>query len=114
MPETLLNQNRAVQISYGNCKRGDTFLPAPVVFKINGVEEDFSGWTLKGQLKKDGVVTAELNITVTGGSVQYMIAADIMAAMETGVHVYDVQKTQAPIVKTIQEGKIYIPEDVTI
>lgn len=112
-----INLIRAAEIDYTTVE-GDTFKPPPVEFTIDDAPEDFSGATLKMQIKRKGVVAVTLEspsngITITGNSVQYEAAAADMAAVKDGAWDYDVQKTKDGVVETIQRGIISVLKQVT-
>lgn len=114
-----VNLTRQAEINY-SAKAGDTFATPPVAFIIDGVDEDFSGSTIKVNIKGiDGIIKRTLTdtdgVTVSGNTLQYTISAADMVYLPEGIYNYDVQKTitAGSIVSTIQYGKITIINEFT-
>ncbi len=112
-----VNLSRVAVINY-TAVRGDTFAPPPVSFTIDGDPEDFSGGTLKMQVKLGANIKKTLTqgdgISVNSNALQYSIAASDMEQLDAGKYLYDVQKTDGSgIVVTIQAGEILLTDDVT-
>lgn len=112
-----INLIRSAEINY-TLVVGDSFAPPPVAFVIDGTDEDFTGCTIRMQVKKTNKVEAELNdregIAVSGNTLQYSIAAWKTKKMGAGTFKYDVQKQDsAGIVQTIQHGTITLTDDTT-
>ncbi len=92
---------------------GDTFIPGPVSFVIDDVEEDFSGSTLTMTIKKDGKVIKQLTvgdgIEVSGNILQYSISASDMETLFCeGAYSYNVEKEISGVIASIQYGTINI------
>jgi len=116
MPD--INLSRRALINYFTVA-GDTFAPPPVAFTIDDVPEDFTGSTLKMQVRNSSkTVVKELTIgngiAVQDNTLQYSIsAADMESLFACGKYSYDVEKTLAGIVSTIQYGSISVISEIT-
>src|SRR5690349_3389249 len=113
-----VNLKRSAEIRW-KIVAGDTFAPGPVSFAIDGVDEDFTGATVKMQVKNRygqvvHTLTNSSGITVLANTLQYVIsAADMVSKLPVGLYKYDVQKTVSGVVSTIQHGTIDVIEDIT-
>lgn len=112
-----INITRSAEINY-TARAGDSFSPPPVSFTIDTVPEDFSGCTLKMQIRGGRQLLKEITETdgigVSGNSLQYSISAADMANIPANTYKYEVQKTgPGGIVTTIQHGKIILLEQIT-
>lgn len=115
--QALINEDRRGYLNY-EIVRGDSFNPEPVQFIFDGSEEDFDApITLKMEIKKDGVIKKTLTqasgISITGGSIQWIVSAADMALWGAGIYTYDIQKTNGLDIKTILSGTITMKQDTT-
>lgn len=116
MPD--INLSRRALINYFTVA-GDTFAPPPVAFTIDNDPEDFTGSTVKLQIRNaNKTLVKELTIgngiAVQENTLQYTIsAADMESLFACGKYSYDVEKKLSGIVSTIQYGSISVINEVT-
>ncbi len=113
----IINLDRRGFLNY-EMVRGDSFSPDPVLFIVDGVNEDFSSSLLKLQIYKDGVLKKTLTdsngISVASNALTFSIAASDMADWICGMYHYDLQKTTGIKVETILAGTILLKQDITV
>jgi hypothetical protein len=117
MTKAVSNSDKPGRVDF-ICRRGDTFYRR-LTFKVNGVNEDFTGSTFKMQVKLTAKMIMEFvagddEIVVTGNVIELNKSAADMQDVTTGDFEYDLQQTlQDGTVKTRLAGCFKINNDVT-
>lgn len=103
------------------CRKGDTFSLIVNVSDSTGSPVNLSTYSFKMQLRETDVSTLptidDSGITITGtsgGVITVTILASVMASINSGLYVYDLQTINGGVTQTWLTGVITVNEDVTV
>lgn len=102
------------------CRKGDTFKLELTFTDSNGDAIDISAYSWKMDVKETdtsaGNILSDTDFTYTGnsnGSLTVEATATVMAGVDGGLYVYDLQSTNSGEVKTWVYGIFKVNEDVS-
>lgn len=104
------------------CRKGDTFVLTVECTDSNGDAIDLSAYTFKMEVREDdtaaSTVIADADTTITGsdqGVISINIANTVMAGVDGGLYVYDLQTVSGSAVhQTWLHGLFIVNEDITV
>jgi len=116
---TQINLDNASRVDI-TCRRGDTFTLEFTFSDDAGAAIDLTSYTWKMDVKEtdtsSGDIIADNSFTYSGtaqGVLTITATATVMAAVEGGLYVYDLQSNSSGSVKTWVYGLFKINEDVS-
>jgi hypothetical protein len=116
---TTINLDTSTRVDV-TCRKGDTFSLKLVFTDSSGDAIDVSSYTWKMDVKETDTsssdIIADSSFNYTGdssGNLTITATSSVMAAVTSGIYVYDLQSTNSGEVKTWIYGVFKINEDIS-
>ena len=96
--------------------QGDDYAADVTVFYADGTPADLSGYTAEAQIRFDGELSAEFQVSISGGNViTLLLPHDVTSRFAETAYLWDLQLTDGNgWTQTLLSGQILVAKEVTV